>query len=36
MILVDTNVLLDIYKSDPIWMPWSLQKLRSEIGRAHV
>lgn len=29
MILVDTNVLLDIYKSDPIWMPWSLQKLRS-------
>ena len=29
MILVDTNVLLDIYKSDPIWMPWSLQHLRS-------
>lgn len=29
MILVDTNVLLDIYKSDLIWMPWSLQHLRS-------
>ncbi len=28
MILVDTNVLLDIYKSDLIWMPWSLQQLR--------
>jgi len=29
MILVDTNVLLDIYKSDPIWLPWSLQHLRN-------
>jgi predicted nucleic acid-binding protein len=29
MILVDTNVLLDIYKADPIWMPWSLKNLRS-------
>ena len=29
MILVDTNVLLDIYKADPIWMPWSLQHLQS-------
>ena len=29
MILVDTNVLLDIYKADPIWLPWSLQQLRS-------
>ena len=29
MILVDTNVLLDIYKADPIWMPWSLEHLRS-------
>jgi predicted nucleic acid-binding protein len=27
MILVDTNVLLDIYKADPIWMSWSLQHL---------
>lgn len=29
MILVDTNVLLDIYKADPIWMAWSLKNLRS-------
>ena len=29
MILVDTNVLLDIYKADPIWMPWSLNHLRN-------
>ena len=28
MILVDTNVLLDIYKADAIWMPWSLQYLQ--------
>jgi len=26
--LVDTNVLLDIYKADPEWAPWSLQQLR--------
>lgn len=29
MILVDTNVLLDVVKADPIWMPWSLLQLRS-------
>ena len=28
MILVDTNVLLDIYRADAIWMPWSLQHLQ--------
>ena len=28
MILVDTNVLLDIYRADAIWMPWSLQQLQ--------
>jgi len=28
VILVDTNVLLDIYKADSIWMPWSLQHLQ--------
>jgi len=28
MILVDTNILLDIYKADAIWMPWSLKRLR--------
>ena len=29
MILVDTNVLLDVYKADSIWMPWSLKHLHS-------
>ena len=29
MILVDTHVLLDIYKADAIWMPWSVKQLRS-------
>jgi predicted nucleic acid-binding protein len=29
MTLVDTNVLLDIYKADPMWMTWSLRRLRS-------
>lgn len=29
MILVDTNVLLDVYKADPIWMSWSLKHLRN-------
>lgn len=28
MILLDTNVLLDVFKSDPIWMPWSAQQLQ--------
>ena len=28
MILVDTNVLLDIYRADAIWKPWSLQHLQ--------
>ena len=32
MILVDTNVLLDVFKRDPVWMPWSAQHLRR--GRA--
>ncbi|MBA4254631.1 MAG: DNA-binding protein [Polaromonas sp.] len=29
MILVDTNVLLDIYKADAQWMPWSLRQLHA-------
>lgn len=29
MTLVDTKVLLDIYKTDPLWMTWSLRQLRS-------
>ena len=30
MILVDTHVLLDIYKADAICIPWSVKQLRSE------
>ncbi len=29
MILVDTNVLLDIYKVYTLWMLWSVRQLRS-------
>lgn len=37
MILVDTNVLLDLYKADPLWMPWSLAQLRrAEPGSLHI
>lgn len=35
--LVDTNVLLDLYKADPVWAPWSmreLQRARSGAGLA--
>jgi len=37
MTLVDTNVLLDVYKADPHWLPWSLEQLhrgRSGAGLA--
>ena len=27
MILVDTNVIVDVLKADPVWMPWSSQQL---------
>lgn len=29
MTLVDTNVLLDITTSDPVWLDWSLQAVRA-------
>lgn len=29
MTLVDTNVLLDVYKADPQWLQWSLEQLHS-------
>ena len=28
MILVDSNVLIDVMKNDPVWADWSLQQLR--------
>lgn len=27
MILVDTNVLIDVLRADPVWLPWSSQQL---------
>nr|WP_299500337.1 type II toxin-antitoxin system VapC family toxin [uncultured Rhizobium sp.] len=29
MILVDTNVLLDLVTDDPIWAPWSVDRLEA-------
>ena len=29
MILVDTNVLLDVVEDDPVWSDWSLQQLEA-------
>ena len=29
MILVDTNVLLDVVEDDPVWADWSLQQLEA-------
>ena len=29
MILVDTNVLLDVVEDDPVWADWSLQQLQA-------
>lgn len=27
MILVDTNIIIDVLKADPVWLPWSAQNL---------
>jgi predicted nucleic acid-binding protein len=27
VILVDTNVIVDVLKADPVWLPWSSQQL---------
>jgi predicted nucleic acid-binding protein len=32
VILVDTNIFLDVFQQDPVWMPWSAQQLR--LGQA--
>ena len=34
MILVDTNVLLDVLENDPAWAEWSLRQLRAQ-SQAH-
>lgn len=33
MTLVDTSVLLDIFKNDPVWAPWSLEAFEIAAGR---
>ncbi|WP_332762742.1 type II toxin-antitoxin system VapC family toxin [Pseudomonas sp. R1-1] len=30
MVLVDTNVLIDVLEDDPVWAEWSIQQLRSQ------
>lgn len=34
MILVDTNVLLDVLENDPAWADWSIRQLRAQ-SQAH-
>lgn len=38
MILVDTNILLDVTTGDPLWAEWSLQALEQEAvkGALHI
>jgi hypothetical protein len=30
MVLVDTNVLLDVFQNDPVWSDWSVDQLRAQ------
>jgi predicted nucleic acid-binding protein len=30
MLLVDTNVLVDVLADDPLWADWSIQQLRAQ------
>ena len=32
MLLVDTNVLLDVLQDDPQWADWSIGQLRAQAG----
>jgi predicted nucleic acid-binding protein len=34
MVLVDTNVLIDVLEDDPVWANWSIQQLRAQ-SRVH-
>ena len=34
MVLVDTNVLIDVLEDDPVWADWSIQQLRAQ-SRVH-
>lgn len=35
-VLVDTNVLLDIVSNDPIWLEWSITRVREALGSGAV
>ncbi|KKA04895.1 DNA-binding protein [Pseudomonas ogarae] len=34
MILVDTNVLIDVLEDDPVWADWSIEQMRAQ-SRIH-
>jgi predicted nucleic acid-binding protein len=36
MILVDTNVLLDIATADPVWLPWSEREFRTAAAQGPI
>lgn len=36
MILLDTNVLLDIATADPVWLPWSEKEFRAAAAQGPV
>lgn len=36
MVLVDTNVLLDVFTDDPRWQPWSAAQLEAAAGRGEL
>ncbi|MCW1916362.1 PIN domain-containing protein [Luteolibacter sp. GHJ8] len=33
LVLVDTNVILDVTTNDPVWRPWSEDRLAESIGQ---
>lgn len=35
-ILVDTNVILDVFEDDPLWASWSEDQLSQIVGRAGI
>lgn len=36
MILVDSNILLDVIKEDPVWVTWSMSKLRDALSKGPI
>ena len=33
MILIDSNILIDLLQNNPIWKPWSIEQLRAASAR---